>query len=158
MAGRRPTSDADKKRKGNPGKRKIDESTSFVSVENHDSLEPPEYVREDNLALEEWHRMCPILSEAGILHPLDLNTLGTYCTTVSLFQKTKKILDKEGPLLEKASGEKYKNPAIGILADLSREIRLKSNGFGLNPSERSRLKIKMPEKGSKADLKSAFLT
>ena len=99
MAGRRAKTEKDRKLSGNPGNRK-NENLGDFEVSNHDWLEPPIYIQDDPLALKEWERLCPILSEAGILHPLDLNTVGAYCTIISLYQRTKKLIQEQGPLLE----------------------------------------------------------
>lgn len=128
MPGPRPKSDAVKLAAGNPGKRPLN-SPKPLPV----APECPEWL--DDVAKAKWRELAPKLEKAGLLTEVDGEAFAVLCLHWSNIVHAQERIRKEGLLV---AGKR--NPAAGLLKDASDQFRRYCCLFGLNPTDRARLK------------------
>lgn len=143
--GRPPLPTRNKIMRGNPGKRKLNRREPKVRAQV-----PVKPAQLHGFEAETWVDVCSILNDMGILSSTDKYAIGAYVKTIVEMHEAEKSLEKYGRYWEAEVGC-VANPAIRILADADRRMRMWSTEFGMTPAARSR--IVMP-KGD-ADEKNA---
>jgi P27 family predicted phage terminase small subunit len=112
---------------------------------NEHEPEPPSGLPEapthlDKLALEEWHRIVPLLDEMGVLTRIDGAALSVYCDAHSRWLRARAELVKHGMLVKTKAGFKL-NPAVSVINASLRTMQRCLAEFGCTPSSRSTLHV-----------------
>lgn len=141
--GLKPTPTALRVLRGNPGKRKLNESE--VTPETVSEPIIPEYLEWlDSVAKKEWDRIAPILKELGLLTKIDGTALAGYCRVYSKWVDTEKLIMKHGMLMKTESGYIQQSPYISMANQYMKEMRRFLSEFGMTPSSRSNIKLSEP--------------
>lgn len=89
-------------------------------------------------AIAEWHRIVPTLVRLGLLARVeDAAPLAAYCTAAALYLEASRVIEREG--MGSVAGVR----ATSQLLRLSAELRAWAARFGLTPSDRMRVEVKL---------------
>jgi P27 family predicted phage terminase small subunit len=124
-----------KRRRGNPGRRKLNEKEPKPGLTL--SL-PPKWIPRGALPI--WKEMVELGVESGVLTDLDKPELATLVMAEYKMRQIASALEKQPLIVMGASGTPMKHPLLNALREYSNLCRLLRNGFGMNPSARSGLK------------------
>lgn len=99
--------------------------------------DPPDFIRNDESALEVWNETCEVLRSANILSRTDTHLLATYCSTYSEWQKCHEHIQKHGH--EDANG-RTSPQSVAYFKLMAQHGKLIGE-LGLSPSSRARLSV-----------------
>jgi len=163
-AGRKPIPTALKKLRGNPGRRPLNENEPTPKCE---APEIPDWIKDDELAVEEWDRITKELEVVGLLNKLDHALIESWVVCYSRWvQAEKKVLEngtlyksgekittkkkRNGDIEEvKSGGNVTTSPYLWIANKSWTQLMKLSAEMGLTPSSRSRIAITPNKKGNK---------
>ena len=134
IRGPSPTPTRIKLIRGNPGKRKLNDSEPQPQLA---APECPEYL--DEMARVEWDRLVEILLAMRVLTEADYIALGNLCQAYSTMIDAQKKLSKAGVLYRTKSGYVQQSPLLGIVNSQMTLINALVREFGLTPSSRTRV-------------------
>lgn len=97
----------------------------------------------EKLALEEWHRIVPLLQDMGVLTRIDGAALAIYCDCHARWLRARAELIKHGMLMRTKAGYKT-NPAVSVITASLRTMTRLLAEFGCTPSSRSTIKASAP--------------
>jgi P27 family predicted phage terminase small subunit len=143
--GRKPTPSAIKRRRGNPGRRPMNER------EPKPPSGAPAMPRGlfDAEAAREWKRLSKRLDALGLLNECDGNLMARYCVAWSLWVKTVRRLWKDGQVLISKKGGEYASAYFNNLLALDKRLAAGEAEMGLTSSSRTRIqatpKVGKPE-------------
>lgn len=140
--GRKPTPTKVKERRGNPGKRPINQHEPNFSTFNEHSPPPPQ-LNEDGQRM--WAFLLKELLPQGVLCQTDLETVTNYCLAYQNRNKACADIDKYGVVVPNANGGMSKNPALTALNEAMKQMTTFGSMLGLDPSSRQRLTGKADE-------------
>ncbi len=138
--GPKPKSTADKKRRGNPGKRALNDSEPQPPA-----VAPlcPDWLDEEGQAT--WIWLSEMLTTLGIIAASDQALMALYCDAWSQLQHLRKRRANKGEaqfLAPTKSGEGfYRHPLFDIEATLKKQIMTYLAELGLSPSSRTRIRV-----------------
>ena len=136
MRGRKPTPDAIKALKGNPGKRRMASPVQAVGCERPTC---PRHL--DKTARAEWRRMAKSLSSLGLLAATDRAALAAYCLAYSRWVAAEKEIANGRLVLTTSNGNSVQNPFLAIAnKSMEQMVKLLSE-FGMTPTSRSRIHV-----------------
>ena len=152
--GRRPLPTAVKALRGNPGKRKPNDSEPIPVA--GDPLMPAGL---SEAAAAEWHAMIPCLRMMGILTPVDRAALAGYCYAYDIWMLASKDVQEFGVMIKdpvmgrKGTPEEFeviayitkKNPAVAVANEALKTMKSYLVEFGMTPSSRSKLHVEKPQ-------------
>jgi P27 family predicted phage terminase small subunit len=148
MPGRKPLPAAVKQERGNPGKRKINESEpAFTGMPICPAFLTP-------TARNEWDRITAELAALNMLRSVDTAALASYCLSYARWMSAEETVTKDGqtikePIVSKAGkvlGHKIKRqPATTIAKDEKAAMHRAAALFGFDPSSRTRLSTGEPQ-------------
>lgn len=138
MASPKPLATADKKLRGNPGKRKLNEDEPQARL-YEEVPAPPIWLGKH--AVEAWNRNGEVLIRMMLLTDADLELFATLCQAIHLMIESSQDINKNGMTIMGARG-RVRNPAIATFTAATTTIRSLASEFGMSPS--SRTKLKMP--------------
>ena len=122
---------------GNPGKRAINDQ------EPHPDTSPPVCPTWlDDEAKAKWAMLAPELIRLGILTSVDGDALAAYCQAYAEFKLSTETLQAEGRTKATETGYLTPHPAVAQQRSAWTTMKMYSAMFGLDPSSRSRIKIK----------------
>ena len=130
-----PKPTALKKLEGNPGKRALPKN----EPEFPSGAVCPDWLPED--AKAEWFRVSPILERIKLLTQADTAALAAYCLAWARLMDAQAQIDRDGSVVEAASGYKMPHPAVAIANKATTEIHRFSKEFGMTPSSRGRMSL-----------------
>lgn len=153
--GRKPQPTVLKIARGNPGKRKLNQSEPVPPA---DAIEPPEWVT--GKALEKWNVVVPMLTDMGVMTNADIETIARYCT---MHEQYVKYLDQvrrglDVLVIRDDKGKvKYmqSTPAATMLAKLATSMLRIEQEFGMTASARSGI-VTTKDKAPQDDLQAFF--
>jgi len=139
MRGRIPKPTTQKKIEGNPGKRCLN---AKEPTPEHGVPQMPFKLSKAETA--HWKRLIPILQGARVLTVADGDILGGLCRAQALADAAAAEVAKHGVLIRTVDSATHlpivrTNPAIRILSDALRHVRLFAADLGLSPASRSRV-------------------
>ena len=144
-AGRRPKSDAEKRRTGNPGRRRLgprpapEPSGSAPSNEapKPEIPKPPEHL--DAPAVEAWNLLAEHLIRTGAMRPQFTLALALLCEAWSRYVRHSKLVAEFGDHVQnEKTGRIYPNPSAKAQREAWADVRAMLNDFGLTPATLSR--------------------
>lgn len=144
--GPKPESTASKKRRGNPGKRPMNDREP--QVESGQFLPEPWFTAEQ---LTEWNRVEPLLREAGITTLVDRSLLVSYCEAYGRYvHGCATLVQAGGPVLtSKKTGVDYLNPHLNAMSMADKQWRACAAQLGVGAASRSGIKVAPPVKRDK---------
>ncbi len=86
---------------------------------------------------KEWRKL--LASCGGGVTPKDVPLLRRHCQLAALFEAALCDIKQNGQILTSPSGLKKRNPAVGILSELSRQLAQSLCELGCSPTSRARL-------------------
>jgi len=136
-----------KKLRGNPGKRPMNTDSDGKYSSMTSIGDPPSVFVGNDVAVQEWERLGPVLCNMGLLKDTDLAAFTLYCLAFSRWIQAEENVNKNGIVITAvgASGlvSYKKNPAIQVAETyLSAMLRI-LNELGFTPASRS--KVILPE-------------
>lgn len=135
--GRPPKPTSQKKLAGNPGKRALNENEpEYQALQN---VDPPEWIKEYEHAVQYWEWYCPLLCAEQILTAVDLHNLECFCMAYQRMREAEREVSALGIVVEGSQGGYVKNPALTAVNEAKRQITSFGALLGLDPSSRSRL-------------------
>ena len=98
-----------------------------------------------------WEWLIPALEEQGTLGSCDRNMLSRYCTMWSQWRDCQAVIEAKGQTYEvfNEAGEMRfasARPEAGLALKLDAAMRRIEQEFGLSPSARTRIEVKVPTK------------
>lgn len=151
--GPRPEPTIIKIAKGNPGKRRLNESEPKPAA---DAIQPPDWVT--GVARSKWDEVVPKLIGMGVMTNADIDTIARYCTMheqyVKYLEQVRRGLDVLVIRDEKGKVKYMQStPAATMMTKLAASMLRIEQEFGLTPSARSGLSA---SKTQEKDELSAF--
>ena len=132
MASPHPKPTALKVLEGNPGKRPLPENEPKPEL----ALIPcPNYLRNDEIAFEEWNRMVPELYKLGLLTKIDHVSLELYVSQYSIYRKSIETMNS------KSATDNEKRRAGQASRESAKVIKSIAVEFGMTPSSRGRINL-----------------
>ena len=134
--------------RGNPGKRKIPkEPEPTLGIPDR-----PDFL--NDVAIAEWDRVVPELYGLGLLALVDGSSLAAYCQSYARYVEAEEFLNVNGSTYEtvRKDGSLHyaKFPQVEISRQSAQAMHRFAAAFGLNPSSRSGLAVKLQEDQSDA--------
>lgn len=137
--------------RGNPSKHSL--NTKEPTPEPLDTLEPPEEIVGDELAVKKWHRSVPMLRRMRVFTEADIDAWVLYCRTWANWMRAKAKCERFGR--DNVTMESDPNSTTGQLRikwtqpftwavdekNLATDLRRLQQEFGLTPSSRSQVTI-----------------
>lgn len=131
MRGRKPKPVEQKRREGNPGKRRLPEPVRLPGGLLKPELPPA--------ASELWDQVVPILGQVGVLASVDRAALTAMCLQWERAVAARRVLEQEGYFALGSTGQLVEHPAVGIeRAAHDRLLRFAAE-FGITPVARARI-------------------
>ena len=155
QTGRPPKPTALKLLEGNPGQRKIDMDEVKPAADN---IECPEWLQ--GSGREVWDRLAPKLQKLDLLTNIDVDFLAVFCKSLADFVRADEHLRTEGEVvvqggkpianyrtgeIETIGGQPIPSPWISIQNKAAVNIAKFGGRFGLSPSDRVGLNVKLLE-------------
>jgi len=134
--GRKQTSTALKKLRGNPGKRKLNQQEPVFEVQIPDA---PDFLNED--ALKEWEYVTAELAAKQVIAKVDKTSVALYCQTYAYYKKHVNALENETDFLVTPKGYTYLNPRLGLVNTLGTLLAKYAAELGITPASRSKIKM-----------------
>lgn len=135
MRGRKPTTAAQKRLAGNPGKRRI--TPDLPAPPGAPPM--PARLMVEPVAVAKWQELVPILLELGTLTLADGEALASLCEVHAAAQACLLELRATGPVVHTDGGVVKPNPAGPLYRGLVALQASLMSDFGLNPTARARL-------------------
>ena len=130
----------------NPGKRdismKIELEEEVEKKTDISILEPPEWIKNNKIALNEWNRVAPILYDLGLLKINDTAALEAYCKCWSRYKEAEMQIDQaHSTIIKTPSGYVQQIPQVSIAHRYLKLAKDFMTEFGLTPSSRGRMQL-----------------
>ena len=133
--GRKAKPVAKKKAAGNPGGRQLNTNEpDFGEISNIDA---PDWLQGPGRSL--WEVLAPQLCGQNVLKLTDIQNLEAYCAAYGRFREAEDAIKMHGSVIQEESGKLYKNPAVTIVNEATRQMATLGSMLGLDPSSRQRL-------------------
>ena len=106
--------------------------------------ECPEWL--GKVAKQEWERKSKELYDMQILTVIDDNLLALYCYMYSIIVECKEIIDEAGGIEKYCEGKNSQTqPVVTMMFKAIDNLKSLGSQFGMSPSSRTRIDVKMPE-------------
>jgi P27 family predicted phage terminase small subunit len=139
MRGRKPLPSNVVRLRGNPGKRRLNDTEPRPT-----SRLPacPACLGEE--ARKEWRRLSKELGELGLLTGLDRGLLAAYCQAHALWVEAVSSIGRYGTMVKSPNGYPMQSPYVAV-ANKQVEIMVRiASEFGMSPSSRTRIRAGEP--------------
>ena len=100
--------------------------------------DPPPHLQ--GIALEEWHRVAPLLVELRILSDLDRGTLASYCWAYQQWVNASTELQNSPMILKSPNGYPLLSPHWSVATKALDAMRAALTELGLSPASRTRIR------------------
>jgi hypothetical protein len=137
MKGRPPKPVEQKRREGNPGKRKLPEPVLVEGRPQPGSLEPPKGLAPE--AREAWERIVPTLEAVGILDGVDAMALEAMVTQWARAKQAGRVIDEFGHAALGSTGQLVEHPALATERSAMSLFLKFAEHYALTPVARTRL-------------------
>lgn len=92
-------------------------------------------------AMRHWNALAPDLVARRVMTSWDADVLARYCEWLDRYEQLAAEMELTGFTVEGRLGGEVKNPRWQLLRDSSEQVTRLGALLGLNPSDRSRLKV-----------------
>ncbi len=113
------------------------------------NLRAPSWLPEYGKTL--WKQLAPELQRLGLLTELDITSFAALCCCYARARQAAEILERDGDISVNERGLARKHPANQIYRHNWNNFRQLAIEFGLAPSARTRLDVKLPAEESEID-------
>lgn len=134
MSGPMPKPVEQRRREGNPGKRKLPET---VLIGGRKAPPMPAYLPKSAKAA--WRQVVPPLAKLGMLDAVDGIALEAFVLCVAAMRDAARELDRQGYTVEGSMGQPVRNPLLDVVMKAQAEVRRWCERFGMDPATRTRL-------------------
>lgn len=117
---------------GNPGKIPINPNEPKPKI---GAPPPPDFLA--GYALEEWHRITPILESLGLLSELDTMALAAYCQCYERWRTAEDSIKTEGMTTTTEKGNVIQSPHVSIANKAMLNMHKFLVQFGMSPASRA---------------------
>lgn len=136
-AGRKPKPTEEKRLRGNPGGRPLNDKEPEAKL--YKKLpDPPEWL--GPYAKKEWNRAGTVLIEMRLFTDADWGAFAAYCQNLEIMILAMQDIDENGMTIVNQRGQ-ARNPSLTAFASASTTMRALAAEFGMTPSSRSRMKF-----------------
>lgn len=135
MQGRPPVPAEQKRKRGNPGRRPLPD-TSEVGTVVPVTNSAPDHLGEDGTAVYEL-----VTAQCSWIAESDRPFLVVLCEKIDRREDFKRRLAESSPVLFTDKDYAYPNPLVGMLSTLEKEIASMAGSLGLTPADRTRLGV-----------------
>lgn len=166
MRGRKPKPTAQKKRQGNPGKRKLNtrEPKPAMSTDMKPQKKPaPQQIAAnlDGLAIEALvtafaERYAPQLQALQLLTDVDHPAFEMMSLHYALAWAANDVVQRDGLKVKGVMGGDKKHPLLQVVRENSMALRAYLAEFGMTPSARSRVQAPDPDDDKERELEERF--
>lgn len=136
MRGRKPKPIEQKRREGNPGKRKLPEPLPLVPAKA-ELLPCPADLPADGKRL--WEEVVPRLAAIGILNEVDRAALESLCVQWARGVAARRVLARQGQFALGSTGQLVEHPALGIERASAALFLRFCEQYGLTAAARARI-------------------
>lgn len=141
MRGPKPKPSRQKEIEGNAGKRKPNENEPQPPPATASFDLPPDELKDDKVAQEEWTRTVPILRKIRQIRKVDRASLIALCKCWSRWIEAERKVAELGMVVKAPSGYPIINPYLGISNKTMSTLKSLWAEIGLTPSSRSRISV-----------------
>jgi P27 family predicted phage terminase small subunit len=152
IRGRKPAPTANKRLRGNPGQRRLNDKEPKPK---RGRPKCPEIVKHDPVAKKYWHWLCCELDEMGILTSADGLLMALLATDYAQLHRAMVKVTEQGEVITTTHGNVVQNPHLSIANGCRRRIRFLCSEFGLTPASRARLQVETESPESRLRLFAA---
>ena len=136
MRGRKPLPSNVVRLRGNPGKRRLNDTEPRPAGAVPSC---PSYLGE--VARKEWKRLARELADLGLLTRIDRGQLAAYCQAHALWVEAVQALGRYGTMVKSPNGYPMQSPYVAV-ANKQVDIMVRiAAEFGMTPSSRTRIRI-----------------
>ncbi len=142
MKGRKPKPIEQKRREGNPGKRKLPSRARQVKVLGPGTVndwDPPETLRA--VGRKHWMTVVIPLHEARLIDIADRAFLELMCECWQRIDGARRMIDRAGLMSRGSTGQIREHPAVGIIRAESVLYLRYAEQVGSTPAARARLQV-----------------
>lgn len=144
MRGRKPKPVEQKRREGNPGKRKLEDP---VLIGGRRAPAMPGYL--PARAKTVWRQIVPKLNDIGMLDQVDGPALEALCIQVGIMRQATTELAKQKKLTTAGSqGQLVRHPLLDVINQSQSAVRQWCERFGIEPAARTRLGLQETQRRS----------
>lgn len=97
----------------------------------------------------EWRRIVPQLEALGLIAKIDRALLAGLCESWSTWVACEKVIRQEGRTFKSPNGHICQRPEVAIGCKALKDLTRLGAEFGLSPSARSRLEVRLPRRERK---------
>lgn len=130
--GRKPLPAEEKRRRGNPGKRKLPKKPTAKEAAARVAPTPPEHLT--GPALEEWNRLGTMLADSERWDAKFQTTFAAYCVAFGRWQESETVLREKGFVVKAPSGFPIQNPYLAVANKAMEQMRKFLSELGLTPA------------------------
>lgn len=139
--GRKPKPTAIKRLEGNPGNRPLPNEPVFSAVF---PKKPPKWLSKEAKKL--WNELVPQLqSIPGLIQCVDISAVELLCESYAQWKDAAQVIQEYGAVFTTPNGYIQQRPEVAIAQKNAKLVKELLSEFGLTPSSRSRINIKLPD-------------
>jgi P27 family predicted phage terminase small subunit len=137
--GPKPQPTAQRKLRGNPGRRPYNLDEPVLAVVGATFDDPPSAIAEDPVAAAEWRRLAPLLRDARMITDADRNVLIAACQQWSVYQDALVNAPAHRRVVRSPHDYPIPNPYVSIAHKALIHCERLWESLGLTPSARTRI-------------------
>ena len=141
MAGRKPKPTNLHILNGNPSRLDLKNKSKTEPKPQKDLIPCPDYLKDNEVAYEEWNRIVPELYRLGLLTLVDRAALELYCSQYAIYRDALEEIKNEGITTTNIRSGAKAHPATQVAREAAKIIKSIATEFGLTPSSRSRISL-----------------
>lgn len=139
--GRKPVPTAQKRLRGNPGRRPLNEAEPQYAMPGPMFDQPPDVLTEHAAAVAEWERLAPLLRRAKHVTEADWSALVALCLEWARYLEATKLIKVAGLVVRSPAGYPMPNPYLSIATRALANCNRLWPELGLTPSSRARVQV-----------------
>ncbi len=107
---------------------------------------PPDLIKENDFALEEWIRITPSLISRKVLTIVDVGTVERYCMMYARWREAEDELKTTGLTIKTSNENIIQNPLVGIANKAAEQCNKFASELGITPATRSKVSSEVGNK------------
>jgi P27 family predicted phage terminase small subunit len=139
--GRKPVPTAQKRMRGNPGRRPLNEAEPQHAIPGVMFDQPPAELTDHAAAVAEWQRLAPLLRRARQVTEADWSALVALCLEWARYLEATKLIKVAGLVVRSPAGYPMPNPYLSIATRALANCNRLWPELGLTPSSRARVQV-----------------
>jgi len=139
--GRKPVPTEQKRLRGNPGRRPLNELEPQYAEPGPAFDTPPAPLTEHPAAVAEWQRLAPLLRRAKQVTEADWSALIALCLEWARYLEATRLVKSAGLVVKTPAGYPMPNPYLSIATKALANCNRLWPELGLTPSSRARVQV-----------------